>query len=117
MATSLKVLKMARRVAEAGPIAKLLEGEARPGAQATSDEALLEHIRATGATAYHPVGTCRIGTDQAQSVVDPHLRVHGIAGLRVADASVMPTIASTNTNAVCIVIGERAADFIRQEAG
>lgn len=116
-ATSLKALKMARRIAEAGPIAKLLEGEARPGTQAASDEALLEHIRNTGATAYHPVGTCRIGTDAAQSVVDPRLRVHGIAGLRVADASVMPTIASTNTNAVCVVIGERAADFIRQEAG
>jgi choline dehydrogenase len=58
------------------------------------------------------VGTCRIGTDAAQSVVDPQLRVHGIRGLRVADGSVMPSIASTKTNAICFAIGERAADFI-----
>jgi choline dehydrogenase len=72
-------------------------------------------LRATGATAYHPVGTCRIGADAAHAVVDPQLRVHGIAGLRVADCSVMPTIAATNTNAIGTVIGERVADFIQQE--
>lgn len=117
IAMSLKALKKARVVAETGPIAKLLQGEVRPGPKAQSDEALIDHMRATGATAYHPVGTCRIGSDASQSVVDPELRVHGIAGLRVADASVMPSIASTNTNAVCVVIGERAANFIRQQAG
>lgn len=108
----LQALKLTRKVASTGPFANLIEQEVRPGPEAASDEALVAYLRATGATAYHPVGTCRIGTDAAQSVVDPQLRVHGIEGLRIADASVMPTIASTNTNAIAIVIGERAADFI-----
>jgi choline dehydrogenase len=108
----LKALKLSRKVADTGPFSRLIEQEVRPGSDKSSDEALVEYLRATGATAYHPVGTCRIGTDAAQSVVDPQLRVHGIEGLRVADASVMPTIASTNTNAISIVIGERAANFI-----
>jgi choline dehydrogenase len=112
IAACLQALKLTRKVASTGPIANLIEQEVRPGPDQASDEALVAYLRATGATAYHPVGTCRIGTDAAQSVVDPQLRVHGIEGLRVADASVMPTIASTNTNAISIVIGERAADFI-----
>jgi choline dehydrogenase len=93
----------------------VLKEETKPGSQHGSDESLIAHIRATGATAYHPVGTCRIGTDAVQSVVDTQLRVHGVQGLRIADASVMPSIASTNTNAICIAIGERAADFILKE--
>ena len=105
-------LKLSRRVAATGPLSNMVEREIRPGPDTASDEALVAYLRATGATAYHPVGTCRIGTDSSDSVVDPELRVHGIDGLRVADASVMPTIASTNTNAISIVIGERAADFI-----
>lgn len=109
-------LKMARRAAEAAPLARWLEDEVRPGPAAADDKSLIDYLRANGATAYHPVGTCRIGTDAAQSVVDPQLRVHGVQGLRVADGSVMPTIASTNTNAICIVIGERVADFIKQAA-
>lgn len=112
MQACLLAIKLSRKIAATGPLSKWVLAEERPGEKGASDEALMNHIRATGATAYHPVGTCRIGTDAAQSVVDPQLRVHGIAGLRVADASVMPTIASTNTNAICIVIGERAADFI-----
>jgi choline dehydrogenase len=76
------------------------------------DEAGLRDFvsRGTG-TYYHPVGTCRVGTDD-EAVVDPELRVHGIEGLRVADASVMPTIVCVNTNAASIMIGERAADMI-----
>ena len=109
-------LKLARRTAAAAPLASLIVGEERPGPKAASDEALVEYLRANGATAYHPVGTCRIGTDSAQSVVDPELRVHGLQGLRIADGSVMPTIASTNTNAICIVMGERVADFIQRGA-
>lgn len=108
----LHALKLTRKIASTGPFSKLIDEEVRPGSDKASDEALIDYLRATGATAYHPVGTCRIGTDASQSVVDPQLRVHGIEGLRVADASVMPTIASTNTNAISIVIGERAADFI-----
>ena len=112
LSACLQALKLSRKTAETGPLSKLIRREVRPGPERASDEALVEYLRATGATAYHPVGTCRIGTDAAQSVVDPQLRVHGIRGLRVADGSVMPSIASTNTNAICIAIGERAADFI-----
>ena len=112
----LRALKLSRRVAGTGPFARLVEQEVRPGPDKSSDEALVAYLRATGATAYHPVGTCRIGTDAAQSVVDPQLRVNGIEGLSVAEDSVMPTIASTNTNAICIVIGERAADFILESS-
>lgn len=115
LAACLTALKLSRKVAETGPMSKLITREVRPGPQNASDEALVNYLRATGATAYHPVGTCRIGTDAAQSVVDPQLRVHGLKGLRVADGSVMPTIASTNTNAICIAIGERTADFILRD--
>ena len=108
----LLALKLSRKIAATGPMSKLVHEEVRPGPKGGSDEALIDYLRATGATAYHPVGTCRIGTDAAQSVVDPQLRVHGIQGLRVADASVMPTIASTNTNAIAIVIGERVSNFV-----
>ena len=97
-------------------MASLIEEEVRPGPAAGSDEALIHYLRATCTLAYDPVGTCRMGTDPAQSVVDPCLRVHGMMGLRVADASVMPSSASTSPNAICVVIGERAADFIRKES-
>ncbi len=113
--TCLQALKLSRRIAGAGPMASLIEEEVRPGPAAASDEALIHYLRATCTLAYDPVGTCRMGTDPAQSVVDPCLRVHGMIGLRVADASVMPSIASTNPNAICVVIGERAAEFIRKE--
>lgn len=115
LAACVAALKLSRRIAQTGPMASLLEDEVRPGPKAASDEQLVDYLRETGATAYHPLGTCRMGSDAAQSVVDTQLRVHGIRGLRVADASVMPTIASTNTNAIAIVIGERCADFMLQE--
>lgn len=105
-------LRHLRATADSAAMRFVLKDEVRPGRKGDSDESFVEHVRAAGSTAYHPVGTCRIGTDAEQSVVDPELRVHGIQGLRIADASVMPSIASTNTNAICIAIGERAADFI-----
>lgn len=83
-------------------------------AQAQSDEALQDWIRHHADTIYHPVGSCRMGTD-AQAVVDPQLRVHGVPGLRVVDASVMPRIVSGNTNAPTVMLAERAADFMRRE--
>lgn len=111
----LKALAMSRRIAATAPLSGIIESEERPGPRAASDEAMIDYLRATGATAYHPVGTCRIGDDPTQSVVDTRLRVHGVPGLRVADASVMPSIAATNTNAIAIAIGERAAAMALEE--
>ena len=85
--------------------------EVAPGPEVDTDEGLDAYIRETGYTVHHPVGTCRMGSD-AGAVVDPELRFNGIEGLRIADASVMPSIIGGNTNAPCVMIGERAADFI-----
>jgi choline dehydrogenase len=89
--------------------------ETRPGPEVADDASLLDYARGCGQTAWHTVGTCRMGPE-ADSVVDGRLRVHGVRGLRVADASVMPTIASSNTNAPSIMIGEKAADLVRAGA-
>jgi choline dehydrogenase len=83
-----------------------------PGPGNEDDEAIRAHLRANAGHRSHPVGTCRMGLD-ADAVVDPQLRVRGIEGLRVADASVMPDVTSGNTNLPTIMIGERAADLIR----
>ena len=77
----------------------------------SSDDVLIEHLKKTLETLYHPVGTCRMGTGE-NSVVNDKLQVHGIENLRVADASIMPEIISGNTNAACLMIAEKAADFI-----
>ena len=77
-----------------------------------TDAQILEHARNRGGTVFHPTSTCKMGID-TMAVVDPELRVHGIGGLRVVDASVMPTVVSGNTNAATIMIGEKAADLVR----
>jgi choline dehydrogenase len=108
-------LKLIRRVAETKALREWISAEYLPGPDCQGDDALLEHCRRAGTTIFHPSGTCRMGTDDA-AVVDPQLRVRGIAGLRVADAAIMPTVVSGNTNAACIMIGEKAADLIRHGA-
>ncbi|WP_241024288.1 GMC family oxidoreductase N-terminal domain-containing protein [Paraburkholderia sp. Ac-20340] len=111
-------LKLARKIL-ADPAFDAIRGkEMLPGAAVQTDEQLWAYIREYGATVFHPVGTCKMGVD-AMSVVDPaSLKVNGIEGLRIADASIMPILISGNTNAPCIMIGEKAADMIlgRQHA-
>ena len=97
-------------------IAKYAGGELSPGAAVNSDEQLEAFIRANVATTYHPVGTCKMGrASDPMAVVDKRLRMHGLVGLRVADASIMPNILGGNTSAPSMMIGERAAAFIRHD--
>jgi len=106
-------LREARRIAAHGPLAELGGAELGPGPEALDDGALEAYVRAHATTTYHPVGTCKMGPESdAMAVVDPRLRVHGLKGLRVADASVMPNIVSGNTAAASMMIGQRAASFI-----
>ena len=105
------LLKLIRRIASQPALAPLIVRETRPGPDVVDDAALLDYARGCGQTAWHTVGTCRMGLAR-DGVVDARLRVHGVARLRVADASVMPTIPSSNTNAPSIMIGERAADLL-----
>ena len=105
-------LQLGRRIAARPEMQHWIESEHLPGPEAQSDAALLEHAKTYGGSIFHPSGTCKMGRDRL-SVVDPHLRVHGIEGLRVADAAIMPTVVSGNTNAACIMIGEKAADLVR----
>jgi choline dehydrogenase len=104
-------LRAARAIYQQAPMAKLIESETIPGAQHQSDAELDASIREFGGITHHPVGTCAMGQGP-DAVVDAQLRVRGIRGLRVADASVMPTIPSGNTNAATLMIGEKAADLI-----
>lgn len=104
-------IRIMRRIMSAAPIADVAH-ETLPGLDVASDEALLAYARANTNSVYHPVGTCRMGGDE-RAVVDPALRVRGIEGLRVADASIIPSIVSGNTNAVSIMIGAKAGETIR----
>ena len=104
-------VKFARRLAATAALRPYVSEEYRPGPAATSDADLLEFAREFGATIFHPSGTCRMGSD-GQAVVDDRLRVHGVAGLRVVDCSIMPTLISGNTNAAVVMIAEKASDLI-----
>ncbi|MBE9002087.1 GMC family oxidoreductase N-terminal domain-containing protein [Nostoc sp. LEGE 12447] len=105
-------IKVSRQLAYSGAFDKLLSEEVAPGNDVVSDEAIRAYILKSCETAHHPVGTCKMGVDKG-AVVDPELRVHGVEGLRVVDASIMPSIITGNTNAPTIMIGEKAADLIK----
>ncbi len=111
----LAAIRKGRELMAASPLKEITGEEIAPGAQVQSDADLLEWVRNNAETTYHPVGTCRMGPD-AMAVVDNELRVHGIEGLRVADASIMPTLTSGNTNAPCIMIGEKCAEMVLRAA-
>ncbi len=101
------LLRSARRLSESSALRPYGLQPSNPGPGVQSDAELLEFARQSGETTYHPVGTCRMGGD-SESVVDPRLRVRGVLGLYVADASIMPTLISGNTNVPAVMIGEKA---------
>jgi len=115
--TIVKGIQIARKICQTEPLKAHITEEHAPGAGvAFDDEAgTLDWARRTAVTIYHPTGTCKMGIDE-KAVVDPRLKVKGIEGLRVADASIMPQIVSGNTNAPCIMIGEKAADLVLEDA-
>jgi len=108
-------IKIARNVLNAPALAEYRGVEYMPGESVRTDDEIRDYIRQNTQTIYHPVGTCKMGSDD-MAVVDSRLRVHGIKGLRVADASIIPRIINGNTNAVCMVIGDKCADLIREDA-
>jgi choline dehydrogenase len=110
-----EAIKLSRKVAERGAIAAQIVAEYAPGDQVRTDDEILAYARETGLSIAHQVGTCKMGSDP-MAVVDTELKVHGIEGLRVIDASIMPTLISGNTNAPTIMIAEKAADIIRKQA-
>lgn len=107
----LRALRKSREISQQAGIREYVVRETRPGIDVTDDAGLLDYIKTSGQTSWHPIGTCKMGVDE-MAVVDPELRVRGIAGLRVADSSVMPTMPSSNTNGGSIMIGEKAADLV-----
>ena len=113
--TAVAAVQAARRIAQAPAMRGLVKREIKPGPEYDDDAAVLDFCRNHGATIFHPVGTCRMGSD-GMAVVDARLRVHGVPGLRVVDASVMPTLVSGNTHAPVVMLAEKAADMIRQDA-
>jgi len=108
---TVRAIRMARAIMTAPAMAPLQVSEIAPGPDRTTDDEIIDWVRKAAETTYHPVGTCKMGSDP-MAVVDSQLRVHGIDGLRVADASIMPTLTSGNTNAPSIMIGEKAADMV-----
>ena len=114
-ALTVRAIQIARSIMYAPAMAPLRLTEVAPGTARQSDEEIIAWVKQVAETTYHPVGTCKMGSD-AMAVVDAELRVHGIAGLRVADASIMPSLTSGNTNVPSIMIGEKAADMVLRDA-
>jgi choline dehydrogenase len=111
----IKGMERIREIMQQPVIAQQVAEEVEPGSATTSSEALEEHLRTGTQTVYHPVGTCRMGSEES-AVLDPQLRVRGVQGLRVIDASVMPVISSGNTVAATIMIAEKGADLTLADA-
>jgi choline dehydrogenase len=110
-------MKLVRRILRSAPMAKYFDGEEFPGEHVQSDDELMEAAKIRATTTFHPMGTCRMGPASDKStVVDDQLRVHGLEGLRVVDASIMPNMPSANLNAATIMIGEKASDMILGKA-
>jgi choline dehydrogenase len=107
--------RLSRKIAEQPALKPFVLDEVIPGTAVQSDDEIVEEIRVRGVSNLHPVGTCRMGREP-DAVVDPRLRVHGIQGLRVADASIMPQVPGGNTNAPSIMIGEKCAAMILEDA-
>jgi choline dehydrogenase len=112
----LAAVRMLRHIAAQPPLARLIAEELRPGPEVTDDTALIADFRERSGTVYHPSCTCRMGPDAATAVVDPRLRVHGLAALRVIDASAFPTLPGGNTNAPAMLMGWKGADLVREDA-
>ncbi|WP_298822414.1 GMC family oxidoreductase N-terminal domain-containing protein [uncultured Roseibium sp.] len=113
---SIRGLKLTQEILAQDPLKPFIKAERLPGPDIKSDEAYFHFICEHSKTSHHPAGTCRMGIDD-QAVVDPRLRFNGIENLRVVDASIMPNVISSNTNAAAIMIGEKASDMIRQDHG
>jgi choline dehydrogenase len=111
---TVRAIRIARSIMTAPALAGMQVSEIAPGAAQNTDDEIINWVKEVGETTYHPVGTCKMGSD-AMAVVDDQLRVRGLQGLRVADASIMPTLTSGNTNAPCIMIGEKAADMMLRQ--
>ncbi len=115
--TAIAGVRLARSIAATSPLKQLMKAEYRPGHEAQSDDEILHFCREYGATIFHPTGTAKMGPVQDQmAVVDSQLKVHGIEGLRVVDGAIMPTLVSGNTNVPIIMVAERAAEFILDDA-
>ncbi|QDG77403.1 GMC family oxidoreductase [Labrenzia sp. PHM005] len=107
--------KLLRKIAAAPAFQEVIDSQIAPGPDVKSDEDMLEDVRNRCSTVFHPVSTCRMGTDKTENVVDQRLRVYGVDGLRVVDASIFPTVTSGNTNAPAIMVGEKGADLILED--
>ena len=112
---TVRAVRIARAIMTAPAMTELRTEELAPGASRETDDEILDWVKAAAETTYHPVGTCKMGQD-AMAVTDERLRVRGIEGLRIADASIMPTLTSGNTNAPAIMIGEKAAAMVMEDA-
>lgn len=112
---SILAVRRAREIVQAQPLAETIAEELEPGAKVQTDVEILDYLRRVGQITHHMVGTCRMGHDP-MAVVDDRLRVHGIDGLRVADASILPTVPSGNTSIPCMMIGEKCADMVLADA-